>query len=67
MDGDERGVLACVDVPFKSSSAILAPILGDYGSWTRFESISHTLHVEHGVYARQIERLRLMHLDSVPR
>ncbi len=67
MNLDRNGVLDRVGVPSKSGPAILDPILGDYGPWDRFESISHTLHVQYGAQTHQIELLTLMHPDVVPR
>ncbi len=67
MNLDRNGVLDRVGVPSKSGPAIADPILGDYGPWDRFESISHTLHVQYGLRTHQIELLTLMHPDVVPR
>jgi hypothetical protein len=59
-------VLAHFGSSSKSGGPVSHPILGNFGSWDRFQGPEFTVHVQYKVGSDSIERITLMRNDVAP-
>ncbi len=59
-------VLARFGSPSRSGEGFSHPVLGDFGSWDRFQGHKYTVHVQYQVDSEGIAKITLMRNDVVP-
>jgi hypothetical protein len=59
-------VLALLGSSSKSGTGFSHPVLGDFGSWDRFQGPEYTVHVQYKAHSDSIEKITLMRNDVVP-
>ena len=59
-------VIDRLGTPSKSGAASHHAILGPSGAWDRFDSATHSIHIEYAADADEVELITLMRRDVVP-